>query len=357
MTRVVLALSGGVDSSVAAHLLLEQGYEVVAVTFQLLNPTAPGPQAEAVDRARQVAQRLGIPWYLVDLREEFRQRVIRFFVEGYRWGLTPNPCVLCNRVIKFAVLLRELSRRGAQAVATGHYAQSRHGQLFRARDRQKDQSYFLAWIPKAVLPRLLLPLGTWTKEQVRQRAQTLGLQEQVGHESQDICFVSQDYRDFLRPHLGPQPGEIVDLQGQVLGHHTAYYAFTPGQRRGLGVAAGRRLYVLQVDPQSRRVTVGPREALLRREAWVYRFRWLVDPPRWQQRVLVQVRYRTPPVPAQVMPEGEMARIVFEEPVWNPAPGQFAVAYEGDHLLGGGLLIPSPHRVNLDSLRSLLDSND
>ena len=353
MARVVLALSGGVDSSVAAHLLLEAGHPVVAVTFRLLDPGESSPQADAVDRARRVAERLGIPLEVMDLRKAFRQRVIRFFVEGYRLGLTPNPCVLCNRVIKFWALGEALSRYQAQALATGHYARSREGRLLRARDRQKDQSYFLAWIPRRTLPHLHLPLGDRTKAEVRRLAHRLGLEETVGHESQDICFVPDDYRAFLQPYLGEKPGEIVDSRGRVLGHHPAYYAFTPGQRRGLGVALGRRLYVLRVDPHRRRVTVGPREALFRQEAWAYRFRWLVDPPPWGEPVALQVRYRTAPVPARVEPAGPFARLRFDEPVWNPAPGQFAVAYRGDELLGGGLLVSEPDEEAAQTLEALL----
>ncbi len=337
--RVVVALSGGVDSSVAAYLLKQQGYAVVGLVLRLLDPAAGGPQADAVARAQEVAQKLGIPLEVWDLRRAFQEKVIRFFVEGYRRGWTPNPCVLCNRVIKFAFLGKALRRFQAEIVATGHYARAVDHEIHRPRDRQKDQTYFLAWIPRGLLGRIQFPLGNLLKEEVRELARRLGLKETVGHESQDICFVPKDYREFLRPRLGDRPGEIVDSTGRILGHHRAYYAFTPGQRRGLGVSAGRRLYVLRVDAGSHRVVVGPREELYRREVWVYGFRWIVDPEPWGEPVEVQVRYRTRPVPARVEAAGPLARIHFQEPVWNPAPGQFAVAYRESQLLGGGLIVP------------------
>jgi tRNA-specific 2-thiouridylase len=353
--RVILGMSGGVDSSVAAALLVEQGYEVFGVTLQVWEPETD--QASVSKRwqergcckiglARHVAKRLGISYEVIDTRQAFRSGVIDDFLSGYLNGTTPNPCVRCNERVKLQSLLNLADERGAEFVATGHYvrldvASGRLG-LRCALDTRKDQSYFLYRIQQAWLPRLLFPLGSMHKAEVWARAETLGLPAEELKESQEICFVTQgDYRTFIATEApqSKQPGPFVDEQGCPLGQHQGIAFYTPGQRRGLGVASGRRLYVQRIEPATNTVILGPEESLWRTECTVGDLN-LFDPtlatrPRQAD---VKIRSAAPASPATLIPSSAGTIVVrFAKPQRALTPGQSAVFYEGDRLLGGGII--------------------
>jgi tRNA-specific 2-thiouridylase len=351
--RVIVAMSGGVDSSVAAALLHAQGHEVSGVTLQLWGKdvcVSSGTRLccsvrDAVD-AKSVARRVGIPHETLELAGLFREKVIGYFVDGYRRGLTPNPCIACNDHIKFGALLAFAQARGAEFVATGHYARcapegpaGRHV-LRRGADASKDQSYVLFNLTQAQLARSRFPLGELTKPQVRQVAGDLGLATAEKPESQDVCFVRDRDKDgFLRRELGAaeEPGPITDTEGRVLGTHRGLLGFTIGQREGLGLAVGRPLYVVAMDRAAHRLVVGPREALLRRTCLIERVNWVSIPvPEGPRAGLVQIRSRHEAAAAALtpLPDGRV-RVDFDDPQPAVTPGQAAVFYEGDVVLGGG----------------------
>ncbi len=358
--RVLVAMSGGVDSSVAAALLREAGHDVVGVAMRLA-PEAPTPAArrratccshEDFEDARRVAERMDFPFYVADLRAEFGARVIGNFVAEYLEGRTPNPCVMCNREIKFARLWERAAAIGADYIATGHYARIARGRrggyrLLRAVDRSKDQSYFLFALCQAQLARTLFPLGAMTKAEVREHARALGLANADKPESQEICFVPDgDYAALVERAAGGRrlrPGAIVDGDGRRLASHAGVHRFTVGQRRGLGLSAPAPLYVREIRPASGEVVVGPRETL-RAAGLIACDVNLVDPDALDSagegcRVEVQIRYRHPALPAllEIEPEGR-ARLRFAEGA-GPAvtPGQACVFYRGDEVLGGGFI--------------------
>lgn len=348
--RVVVGLSGGVDSSVAAALLLEQGYEVIGVTFHIW-PRKPGSDSAAADElpqpvrdAQGVCAKLGIPHLLV--QDEARRRgLLEYFAAEYRAGRTPNPCIVCNQTVKFAALLEAADRFGAHWVATGHYARiERDPQgrpiLKRGRDPDKDQSYFLFGLRPADLARCLMPLGHHTKAETRQQACRLGLETAHKDQSQEICFAAgQPYARFLLDHqlIRPQPGEIVDLQGRVLGQHPGVEFFTIGQRKGLRVAAGRPIYVVDLDRRANRLIVGDATALERDELFIERCNWLAcDAPPQRLEVTAQIRYRHRAAPATVTPLANgWAHVKFHQPQRAITPGQACVLYQDDVVVGGG----------------------
>ena len=352
---VILGMSGGVDSSVAAALLVEQGFAVQGVTLQVWEHEDESVAASKrwqergcckVGLARYVAQRLGIPHEVVDTRREFRTGVIDDFLAGYRAGTTPNPCVRCNERVKLRMLHTLAEARGADFVATGHYARlirsAEGAALFRAADTRKDQSYFLYRLNPVWLSRLLFPLGSVHKPEVWSRAEALGLPMDELKESQEICFVSHgDYRTFIETETpdARQPGDFTDEDGRVLGRHDGIAFYTPGQRRGLGVAAGRRLYVQRVEPDSRTVVLGPEEGLYRSDCRIADLN-LFDPTPLTRsvRTQIKVRYATPASPAALdpAPDGSLhAR--FETPQRALTPGQSAVFYDQDRVIGGGII--------------------
>ncbi|MEJ5329266.1 MAG: tRNA 2-thiouridine(34) synthase MnmA [Desulfobaccales bacterium] len=334
---VAVAFSGGVDSALAAHLLREQGFEVLAVHLRLMAAT------EGARRAAQLAQALGLPFVEVDLRPEFEALVVQQFVRSYARGLTPNPCVRCNAVIKFGVLWERMQAWGARYLATGHYVRRLPAPeggfgLWRGMDRSKDQSYFLQRLPREILPRVLFPLGELTKEEVRRRFQALGLPAMdLPPESQEVCFIPPEgYREFLRrAGVAAPPGEIVDLQGRYLGRHQGLIHYTVGQRRGLGVAAREPLYVLKLCPETNRVVVGPKAALLAPGLRAVAPNWLWEPPGEEFEATAVIRYRHPGVQALIRQESDgRLTVVFAQPQGAVAPGQAVAFYEGDRLLGG-----------------------
>jgi tRNA-uridine 2-sulfurtransferase len=339
--RVAVAMSGGVDSAVA---LLRAGENAVGVTLRLwLDPDGPDAERaccspEAVIAARETCHRLGLPHVTLDLREEFRRAVVTPFVRGYADGETPNPCIRCNGSFRFGELLAFLRRAGAERLATGHYARIAQykGRLLLARgaDPRKDQSYMLARLDPRHLARVQFPLGEQDKAATRAEAERAGLAVARRGESQEACFLAgDDYRRFLgRNGLAAQDGAIVDEGGRTLGRHEGYWRFTPGQRRGLGVVAAEPLYVLGTRPRANAVVVGPRASLARRSV-AARGRLYAD----VERVEAKLRYRSPAVPAAVEPTRAGFALELDEPAFGVAPGQAAVLYDGDAVVGCGVV--------------------
>jgi tRNA-specific 2-thiouridylase len=350
--RIVVAMSGGVDSSVAAALLVESGAETIGVTMRLSASGSRCCSLEDADDARRVAERLGIRFYVANYADAFGQEVIEDFADSYLAGRTPIPCVACNKRFKFDHLLERAKVFGAERVATGHYARLRHdpetgeARLHRAANREKDQSYFLFPLSQAQLRGASFPIGEMSKEAVRERARTLGLGTADKPESQEICFVPDgDYAkvvERIRPEAATLQGEIVDEAGRVLGSHRGIHRFTVGQRHGLGIASDRKLYVVRLDPREQRVVVGDVTDLDCRGARVGQMSWISGRvPNGRLRVRVQVRHRHRAALAEVEAIGEReVSVRFEEPVRAVAPGQAAVFYDAAHddeVLGGGWL--------------------
>ncbi len=343
--RVAVAMSGGVDSAVA---LLRAGPGAIGVTLRLwLDPLGPDTERaccspEAVIAARRTCHGLGIPHVTLDLREEFRRAVVEPFVRGYAAGQTPNPCIRCNGSFRFAELVAFAERAGAERLATGHYARivEREGRLLLARagDERKDQSYMLARLDPRFLGRLWFPLGEQGKEETRAEAARAGLEVASRAESQEACFLAGgDYRDFLERHgLVAEEGRLVDEDGREVGRHGGFWRFTPGQRKGLGVAAGEPIYALRSEAATNTVVVGPRAALATREIHV---RGRLHLP--VGRAEAKLRYRSPAVGAAVTETEAGFRLQLDEPAYGVAPGQAAVLYDGQAVVGAGTIVPAP----------------
>ncbi|TWT81752.1 tRNA-specific 2-thiouridylase MnmA [Planctomycetes bacterium CA13] len=382
MARVVLAMSGGVDSSVAAHLLLKAGHECIGVFMRhgeesarvcTVDPRSEGAgearnqsslpvlgglqQARADHKqgcctasdaadARRVASKMGIPFYALDLQEDFR-RIVDYFVDDYLSGRTPNPCVKCNHWIKFGRLFDYADGVDADFVATGHYARLLHGedgpQLHRGLDGNKDQSYALFGIGAERLKRMMLPVGGFDKPTIREIASSLGMGVAGKKDSQEICFVTQGHHsDFVkarRPEMvGATAGQVVTVDGKVVGDHQGYEAFTVGQRKGLGVAMGTPHFVIRIETDTNRVVIGPPESLLRDHFAASEANWLVDPQSIPSSVAIQIRYNGSPLPGRVtLAEDDPKRfsVQFDSPQKAVAPGQAAVVYDDERVLGGG----------------------
>lgn len=371
MARVVLAMSGGVDSSVAAHLLRRDGHDVVGLFMRhgetiescatsqpasqsalaILAPKASHKQgccsaSDAAD-ARRVADQLDIPFYALDFSEAFG-RIIDYFVEEYRAARTPNPCVMCNNWLKFGKLFEYADSVGAQFVATGHYARltneghadgESHIALRRGLDPSKDQSYVLFGVARSLLPRMMLPIGGYRKDEIRSLARELDLRVADKKDSQEICFVAAgEHAEFVRRRGGDddRTGQIVTTDGTVVGEHDGVEGFTIGQRKGIGVALGEPRYVVRLEPDTHRVVIGTRDDLERRTFTARQTNWLVDPPSGPSHCLVQIRYTSRPAAAMVEPlaNGRLA-VSLAEPLHGVAPGQALVCYDGDRVLGGG----------------------
>lgn len=348
--RVLVAMSGGVDSSVAAALLVKQGYDVVGATMKLFChgedlPDRPCCSLDSVNDARRICEQLGVPHYVLNLETAFGRDVVQDFVSEYARGRTPIPCVRCNTFTKFRDLLRKADAIDARWIATGHYAQVRDGVLHRGLDPAKDQSYFLWGIERGVLARMLLPIGAQTKAQTRAIAHELGL-ELIAEkaESQDICFVPDgDHTKIIARELGADapalsPGAFVRGDGTVLGRHDGFARYTVGQRRGLPGGFREPMFVVEIRPASREVVIGPREALLGRGVVAREVNWLVAPPEVGSDVEVQIRHHaTPARGVLVRISDDEVEIALESPVSAISPGQSVVMYSGEIVLGGGVI--------------------
>jgi len=397
MSKVIVGMSGGIDSSVTAYLLKKQGHEVEGLSFILWGEIAPATRCSlrAIEEASKTARHIGIPHNAIDVRDDFIKKVIEPFVDAYIAGSTPNPCVLCNRFIKFPFLLKEAEKRGAEYISTGHYARVEsaksieHGArrlnnsghfsdyffLKKGIDPKKDQSYVLYVLTQDELKRLILPLGYYRKDEIREIALELNLPAVKRSESQDICFIEdRNYFKFIEKlsSVAEKPGPIVDMTGRIIGTHKGIHGYTIGQRKGLRISSPEPLYVLKIDALKNMIYAGPCEAAKKKEFFVEDLNWIL--PIWREgealprpyRASVKVRSMmkdepatvflippplTPPtrggesstIPSPVMGEGkgggdrEIVRVVFDEPQWAPAPGQSAVFYDGDTVIGGGTI--------------------
>ncbi|MCS1407538.1 MAG: tRNA-specific 2-thiouridylase MnmA [Verrucomicrobia subdivision 3 bacterium] len=354
-------MSGGVDSSAAAKLLQEQGYEVIGITLKLwpqdcisrAEDKCCGPQA--VMDARSVSHDLGIPFYLVNEADDFQKEVIEYFAAEYRAGRTPNPCVMCNEKLKFGTLIRRAEKLGAKKVATGHYARIERSPdndrvlLKRGKDLGKDQSYFLFSLKQEHLARIVMPLGELTKSKSREVARESELRTADKEESMEICFVpDKDYKAFLTKSkmVREHEGEIVDIEGKVLGRHDGIEFYTIGQRKGLGIAAPKPLYVLKLDPETNRVIVGDAGELEQATFTIERCNWIpFEQPPEKIQALAKIRYNHEGTPATILPEGNgHAKVKLETAQRAVTPGQACVLYQDDLVLGGGWIT----REHLDS---------
>ncbi len=352
MTKVVVAMSGGVDSSVAAALLKQQGYDVIGMMLRLWSE--PGKEEsnrcctpDSMALARRVAAKLDIPFYVVDAKEVFHNTVVNYFLEGYARGETPNPCLICNRQIRWTFLLDHALALGADFMATGHYVRIKKeergkNQLWRAVDKSKDQSYVLHVLNQEKLSRALFPVGDYTKPEIRQIAESFGLPTASRHDSQDLCFLAgDDYRNFLQRNAAEmlKPGQIVTRDGRVVGEHTGLANYTIGQRKGLGAGSPVPLYVLGKNAATNTLIVGTQNELGSNQLLAHEVNWIAgEAPKGSFRADVKTRYTAKEMPAEVrLLNGDQAEVRFDAPQRDITAGQAAVFYQGDVMLGGGII--------------------
>lgn len=348
--RAMIAMSGGVDSSVAAYLTQQDGHSCIGATAQMCGPDVLGDaySQQSIIDAKEVANRLGMDFHILDATEAFRQNVVEDFIHCYEGGLTPNPCIQCNKHIKFSYLLDKALELGCDCIVTGHYAKIRRDEttgrylLYKAADEGKDQSYFLACLDQHQLSHARFPLGEYTKAEIREIAEKQGFLNAKKRDSQDICFIPDgDYKAFICRYTGKAypAGDYLDLQGKVVGKHSGAIGYTLGQRKGLGIALGTPVYVCSKDMTANTVTVGPEEALFTDTLVAKDWNWLPFPDLTEPiRVMAKARYRHIPQPATVCPaEDGNAKVVFDQPQRAITPGQTVVLYDGDMVVGSGII--------------------
>lgn len=342
--KIFVGLSGGVDSSVAAALLKDQGHEVIGVYMKNWSRDVAGhhcPWEEDLASARSVAAHLQIPIKVYDFEKEYYDSVTNYMIETYKKGQTPNPDVMCNQEIKFKVFLQKCLADGAEKIATGHYAQLKNDQLVEAKDTNKDQTYFLYRMDPDVAKKVLFPIGNYTKPEVRKLAEKFNLPTAARHDSQGLCFVGNiPMKDFLSEFIMPKPGDIVDEQGNKLGIHNGAFSFTTGQRHGLGVGGGKPYFVYQIDTAKNIVYVtNDKES-----KFLYKKEFYIDDPVWWEQPVekneyhIQIRYRSAKVRGRIEQEGKKYKVVLQKPAWAITPGQSAVIYDKSFVVGGGVIV-------------------
>ncbi len=338
MYKVAVAMSGGVDSSVAALILKDRGYNVFGITMSISECSG-----NTVETASQIAAKLGIAHYVADMEKDFHERVIEPFCHEYGLGRTPNPCILCNRNIKFGLLNDKARELGADLLATGHYARILETQeglkLLKGIDSAKDQSYFLYILKQEQLKRLLMPLGGLTKTEVKQIACGLGIDTLVGYESQDICFIPNNgYDEFISKNVKTESGDILDTDGAVIGRHRGLAYYTVGQRQGLGLSSNNRRYIVRLDPQNNTVILGERDQLFLTKLRAGNLTWTSgNIPLFMEQISARIRYRASESPVKIKLADGFCDVEFEQPQWAITPGQSIVFYRGDEVLGGGII--------------------
>lgn len=332
MKKVIIAMSGGVDSSVGAALLKKQGYEVVGVFLNL-------GQSFDKKRAQQVAKKLAIPFYAFDLRKEFKSKIVDYFLKNYKIGLTPNPCVVCNKEIKFGFLFEKLKALGADYIATGHYARLVRGILLQAKDKEKDQSYFLWKLNQKILKKTLFPIGDYTKTEIKKLARKFKLPVLDIPESQEICFIQTSTADFLKKHIKPKPGSIIDLNERVLGQHQGLWFYTIGQRKRIELPSGP-FYVVDKNIKRNALIISRNEKdLYKKELIAKNINWIPKKePKFPLKVMAKIRYRHDSAPAMITKEKNKIKVVFSRPQRAITPGQSVVFYRNQEVLGGGIII-------------------
>jgi tRNA-specific 2-thiouridylase len=337
--RVVVAMSGGVDSSVTAAILKQEGYQVTGITMLLHSPQGE----KTVENAAKIAAIIGIPHHTVDFHELFEQNVITPFCNEYRQGRTPNPCIFCNNYVKFDALLKEARQLGTNFFSTGHYARVEHStdgyHLLKGLDRNKDQSYFLYSLGQKQLQYLLLPMGNQYKYQTKIMARELGLADKIESESQDICFIPDgDYSSYINEHTSSPAGDIIDMDGRILGRHRGLAHYTVGQRQGIGLASSKRLYVIRLDAGNNRLVVGNPENLLTDSLSANQLKWVSGKaPDEAAGITAKIRYRSPEVDALLNVRNDSTEVRFAQPQRAVTPGQSVVFYRGEDVLGGGII--------------------
>ncbi len=347
MKKIAVAMSGGVDSSFAAYLLKEKGYNVIGITMQVWPIVDVGLDFKQAELARNVADFIGIPHHVFDLREEFSDRIVKDFCNAYQNGITPNPCIWCNPLVKFGILRKKINQLGCRLFATGHYARvgKSRGRIIlkRGKDKEKDQSYVLYRLSSKILKHTIFPLGDLNKKYVKTKVQKLGIPASLSEESQEICFIpDRDYSGFIIRYTNriPKPGDIVDASGNILGKHKGCIFYTIGQRRGLGIADKEPLYVSSIDKVKNRVFVGYKSEVYGNTLIAHRLNWIgMDMPKRSMHVKAKIRYNAREADAKIRAvSSKELEVKFDMPQMAITPGQSIVFYKGDRVLGGGEIV-------------------